>query len=93
MSQTPKWFDENDEGIKNLLKGKQCLHNAHQNDTSAISKKAAYSNICKTDQNRLRDMHDSWLSMKAEHILFLQHRKGIKKFNDTLKRILKPPHC
>ena len=66
MSQTPKRFDENDEGIKNLLKeGNACTMHIKM-----ISKKAAYSNICKTDQNRLRDMHDSRLSMKAEHILF-----------------------
>ena len=60
------WF-ENDEEIKLLLEEKHCLHcKAHQDDTSSVSKKAAYNNICKTVQNRLRDMQDSWLSKKAE---------------------------
>ena len=42
------WFDENDEEIKLLLEEKHCLHKAHQDDTSSVSKKAAYNNICKT---------------------------------------------
>ena len=50
------WFDENDEDIKLLLEEKHCLHKAHQDDTSSVSKKAAYNNICKTVQNRLRDI-------------------------------------
>ena len=62
------WFDENDEEIKLLLEEKHCLHKAHQDDTSSVSKKVAYNNICKTVQNRLRDMQDSWLSRKAEEI-------------------------
>ena len=36
-------FDENDEEIKLLLDEKHCLHKAHQDDTSSVSKKAAYS--------------------------------------------------
>ena len=35
------WFDENDEEIKLLLEEKHCLHKAHQDDTSSVSKKAA----------------------------------------------------
>ena len=62
------WFDENDGEIMLLLEEKHCLHKAHQDDTSSVSKKAAYNNICKTVQNRLRDMQDSWLSKKAEEI-------------------------
>ena len=42
------WFDENDEEIKLLLEEKHCLHKAHQDNTSSVSKKAAYNNICKT---------------------------------------------
>ena len=41
-------FDENDEEIKSLLEEKYRLHKARQDDTSSVSKKAAYSNICKT---------------------------------------------
>ena len=53
------WFDENDEEIKMILEEKHCLHKVHQDDTSSVSKKDAHNNICKTVQNRLRDMQDS----------------------------------
>ena len=91
------WFDENDEEIKLLLDEKHCLHRAHQDDTSSETKKAAYSNICKTVQNRLRDIQDSWLSKKAEEIQSFADRKGMKKFHDALKtiygpKVLMPPH-
>ena len=39
------WFDENDEEIKLLLEEKRCLHKAHQNDTSSVSKKVACNNL------------------------------------------------
>ena len=64
------WFDENDEEIKLLLEEKHCLHKAHQDDTSSVSK-----NVCKTVQNRLRDMQDSWLSKKVEGIQSFADRK------------------
>ena len=38
-------FDENGEEIKLLLEEKHCLHKAHQDDTSSVTKKAAYNNI------------------------------------------------
>ena len=79
-------FDENDEEIKLLLEEKHCLHKAHQDDTSSVSK-TAYNNICKTVQNRLRDMQDSWLSKKAEEIQSFADRKDMKKFHDALKTI------
>ena len=81
------WFDENDEEIKLLLEEKHCLHKAHQDDTSSVSKKAAYNNICQTVQNRLRDMQDSLLSKKAEEIQSFADRKDMKKFHDALKTI------
>ena len=84
------WFDENDEEIKLLLAEKRCLHKEHQNDTSSVSKKAAYNNICKTVQNRLRDMQDSWLSEKAEEIQSFADRKDRKKFHNALKTIYGP---
>ena len=40
------WFDENDGEIQRLLEEKHRLHKARQDDTSTVSKKAAYSNIC-----------------------------------------------
>ena len=84
------WCDENDEEIKFLLEEKHCLHKSHQDDTSSVSKKAAYNNICKTVQNRLRDMQDSWLSKKAEEIQSFADRKDMKKFHDALKTIYGP---
>ena len=62
------WFDENDDKIQGLLEEKHRLHKAHQDDTNSVSKKASYTNICKTVQSRLRDIQDSWLSKKAEEI-------------------------
>ena len=53
------WFDENDDEIESLLEEKHRMHKTHQDDTRSVSKMSAYSNICKTDQNRLRDMQDS----------------------------------
>ena len=73
-----------------LPEEKHCLHKAHQDDTSSISKKAAYNNICKTVQNRLRHMQDSWLSKKAEEIQSFADRKDMKKFHDALKTMYDP---
>ena len=53
------WFDENDDEIQRLLEQKHRLHKEHQDDTNSAFKKAAYSNICKTVQTKLRDMQDS----------------------------------
>ena len=47
------WFDENDDEIQRLLEEKHRLHKAYQDDTSSVSKKAAYSNICKTSRPSL----------------------------------------
>ena len=69
--------------FKLLLEEKHCLHKAHQDDTSSVSKKAAYNNIFKTVQNRLRGMQDSWLSKKAEEIQSFADRKDMKKIHDT----------
>ena len=84
------WFDENDDEIQRLLEEKHRLHKAHQDDTSSASKKAAYSNICKTVQTKLRDMQDSWLRKKTEEIQSFADRKDMKKFHDALKTIYGP---
>ena len=72
------------------LHKQHCLHKSHQDDTSSVSKKAAYSNICKTVQNRLRDMQDSWLCKKAEEIQSFAYGKDMKTFHDALKTIYGP---
>ena len=84
------WFDENDDEIQRLLEEKHRLLKAHQDDTSSISKKAAYSNICKTVQTKLRDMQDSWLRKKTEEIQSFADRNDMKKFHDALKTIYGP---
>ena len=71
---------------------------AHQDNTSSVSKKAAFGNIRKTVQNRLRDMQASWLSKKAEEIQSFADRTDMKKFRDELKTVhgpnaLEPLHC
>ena len=62
------WFDENDEEIQGLFEEKHEKHKAYLSNTSSVSNKAAYSNMCKTVQTRLRDMQDSWLSSKPDEI-------------------------
>ena len=46
--------------------------------------------MCKTVQDRLRDMQDSWLGKKAEEIQSFADRKDMKKFHDALKTIYDP---
>ena len=84
------WFDENDDKIQGLLEEKHRLHKAHQDDTNSVSKKASYTNICKTVQSRLRDMQDSWLSKKAEEIESFADIKDMRKFHDALKTVYGP---
>ena len=84
------WFDENDEEIRSLLEEKHRSHKGHQDDTSSVSKKAAYKNNSKTVQSRLRVIQDSWLSKKAKEIQSYADRKDMKKFNDALKTVYGP---
>ena len=84
------WFDENYEEIGSVLEEKHHSQKAHQDDTSYVSKKAAYSNICKTAQNRLRDTQYSWLIKKADEFLSFADRKDMKKFHDALKTAYGP---
>ena len=55
---------------------KHHLYKAHRDDNSSVFKKTASSNIYKTAQNRLRDMHDSWLRNKAEEIQSFADRRS-----------------
>ena len=72
------------------LEDKHCLLKVYQDDTSSVSKKAVHINICKTVQNRLQDIQDSWLSKKAEEIQSFADRIDMKKFHDALKTINGP---
>ena len=84
------WFDENDKKIQGLLEEKHQKHKAYLRNTSSVSSKTAYSNICKTVQTRLRDMQDSWLRKKADEIQSFADRKDMKKFFDALRTVYGP---
>ena len=84
------WFDENDNEIQGLLEEKHQKHKAYLRNTSSVSSKTAYSNICKTVQTRLRDMQDAWLRKKAGEIQSFADRKDMKKFFDALKIVYGP---
>ena len=84
------WFDENDKEIQGLLEEKHQKHKAYLSDTSSVSNKTAYLNICNTVQTRLRDMQDSWLRKKADEILYFADKKDMKKFFDAIKTLYGP---
>ena len=84
------WFDENDKEIQGLIEENHQKHKAYLRNTSSVSSKTAYSNICKTVQTRLRDMQDSWLRKKADEIQSFADRKDMKKFFDALKTVYGP---
>ena len=84
------YFDEKDEEIQRLLEEKNQKHKAYLSDTSSVSNKAAYSNICMTVQTRPRDTQDSWLSSKADEIQSFADRKDMKIFFDALKTVYGP---
>ena len=85
-----EWFDDNDKEIQGLLEEKHQKHNFYLRNSSSVSSKTAYSNICKTVQTRLRDMQDSWLRKKADEIQSFADRKDMKKFFDALKTVYGP---
>ena len=92
-----EWFDENDEKIQGFLEEKHQKHKAYLSDTSSVSTKTAYSNICTTVQTRHRDMQDSWLSKKAEEIQSFADRKDMKSSLMHLRQYMvpraqEPPH-
>ena len=66
------------------------FYKAHLDDISSVSKKAVYSNICKTVQTKLRGMQDSLLRKKTEENQPFADRKDMKKFHDALKTIYCP---
>ena len=84
------WFDENDADIQALLKEKQRLLRAHQNDPASISKKATFNRMRQTIQKKLRLMQDAWLSRKADEIQGYADRHDSKRFYDALKAIYGP---
>ena len=68
------WLDENNDEINNLLEEKYRIQRVLENNKSP-SNQAAYNNIRSTDQQRLRQMQDSWLKQKAEEIQKLRRQE------------------
>ena len=68
---------------------RKCKYKAHQDDTSSVSKKAAYGKICKTVQNMLRDMQ-LLAGKESRKIQSFADQKDMKKFHDALKTIYGP---
>ena len=67
------WFDENDKELQGLLEEKHQNHKAYLRNTSSVSSKTAYTNMCKIVQTML--MQDSWLRKKADEIRSIADRK------------------
>ena len=65
--------------FRDSLKRNTKKHKAYLRNTSSVSSKTAYSNICKTVQTRLRDMQDSWLRKKGWWNPVLCRQKGHEK--------------
>ncbi len=84
------WFDDNDVIIQDLLATKHKLLAAHQQDPNSVSKKAAFTNIRRIVQAKLRDMQDSWLSRKADEIQTHADKHDTKRFYDALKDVYGP---
>ena len=83
-------FDKNDKEIQGLREEKHQKHKAYLRNTSSVSSKTAYSNICRTVQTRLRGMHHFWLSKKAGEMQSFADSNDMKKFFDALKTIYGP---
>ena len=84
------WFDENREDIIKLLEEKQNAHIAHLNDPKSVAKKDSLKAIRSKIQNKLREMHDNWLSMKADEIQSAADRNDMKSFYSGLKQVYGP---
>ncbi|VDL98711.1 unnamed protein product [Schistocephalus solidus] len=61
------WFDENDADISNLLAEKNGINKAYM-DLRTDATKAAFFRCRRLVQQRLREMQDAWMLLKAEEI-------------------------
>ncbi|KAJ1160520.1 hypothetical protein NDU88_001022 [Pleurodeles waltl] len=81
------WFGDNDEDIQKLQDEKCEAFRFLQQDTTSVSKKAAYSSIRIKVQAKLREMQDSWLSRKADEIQKYTDSNNSKHFYNALETI------
>ncbi|CAH1248443.1 Hypp8150 [Branchiostoma lanceolatum] len=84
------WFDENDAQISSLLTEKHRLHRLTMNDPASTCKKAAFKNIRRGCQQRLRKMQEDWLSKEADEIQSFAGRKDSKSFYDAIRALYGP---
>ena len=84
------WFDENREEILVLPEEKHIAHKAHLVDPKSVSKKESLKDKCSNIQKKLREMHDNWLSMKADEIQNAADRNDMKSFYSGLKEVYGP---
>ena len=84
------WFDENREDILKLLEEKHIAHKAHLNDPKSVAKKESLKDKCSNIQKKLREMHDNWLSLKADEIQSAADRNDMKSFYSGLKEVYGP---
>ena len=84
------WFDENDKEIKALLDEKHRLHKEYLCDTKSTAKKAAFCNVRRQAQLKLRKMKDTWLKNKSKEIQTYADTKNSKKFYNAIKAVYGP---
>ncbi|VDL95768.1 unnamed protein product [Schistocephalus solidus] len=70
--QNQDWFDENDADICNLLVEKNGLHKAYV-DLRNDATNAAFFTFRRLLQQRLRELQDAWMLLKAEDIQGYPH--------------------
>ncbi|KAJ1138272.1 hypothetical protein NDU88_004663 [Pleurodeles waltl] len=81
------WFNHNDEDIQKLLDEKCEAFRSLQQDTSSVSKKAAYNSIKSKVQAKLRERQDPWLSRKEDEIQKYADSNNTKCFYNALMTI------
>ena len=84
------WFDENCIEITQMMEEKRSAYKIHIEDPLSRGKKDTWKSLCSNVQAKLRQMHDSWLSKKADDIQSFADRNDMKNFYDGLKEIYGP---
>ena len=81
------WVDENHAEIIDLIWKKRAAHQGHLHDPHFATKKYALRSICSSVQLKLREMQDSWLSVRAEEIQGYADKNDRKNIYSSLKDV------
>ena len=84
------WFDENCTEIIKMMEEKRSAYKIHMEDPFSKGKRDSWKSLCSNIQAKLRQMHDAWLSKKADDIQSCADRNDMKNFYDGLKEIYGP---